>query len=206
MGAGLTFTIPTLSTLTQTQLIYLTAGGLSLGAAAGLAGLAVASSLLADAGGSSDTGYGAPVASSYGAPESSYGAPESSYGAPESSYGAPEPSSGYSAPSSGYDAPSSGGDSHGHGYLRKSEQEVKTAAPKFHYQWQQNLANLGRRKRATTDEEGVNIFLESISSVDKSDCGKLYLCEISATPRSKLLREDQNTLDLLRRTYSQRLE
>ena len=27
--AGLTFTIPTLSTLTQTQLIYLTAGGLS---------------------------------------------------------------------------------------------------------------------------------------------------------------------------------
>ena len=28
-AAGLTFTIPTLSTLTQTQLIYLTAGGLS---------------------------------------------------------------------------------------------------------------------------------------------------------------------------------
>ena len=27
--AGLTFTLPTLSTLTQTQLIYLTAGGLS---------------------------------------------------------------------------------------------------------------------------------------------------------------------------------
>ena len=96
---------------------------------------------------------------------------------------------------------------------------MKTAAPKFHYQWQQNIANLGRRKRATTDEEGVNIFLEvrprsvvkrillssfqSISAVDKSDCGKLYLCEISATPRSKLLREDQNTLDLLRRTYSQ---
>ena len=61
----------------------------------------MASSLLADSGGSSDTGYGAPVASSYGAPESSYGAPESSYGAPESSYGAPEPSSGYSSPSSG---------------------------------------------------------------------------------------------------------
>jgi len=80
---------------------------------------------------------------------------------------------------------------------------VKTAAPKFHYQWQQNIANLGRRKRATTDEEGVNSFLESISSVDKSDCGKLYLCEISATPPSKLLREDQKTLELLRRTYSQ---
>ena len=96
---------------------------------------------------------------------------------------------------------------------------MKTAAPKFHYQWQQNIATLGRRKRATTDEEGVNIFLEvkrhilvssdsteqfqSISSVDKSDCGKLYLCEISATPPSKLLREDQNTLDLLRRTHSQ---
>ena len=44
---------------------------------------------------------------------------------------------------------------------------------------------------------------QSISSVDKSDCGKLYLCEISATPPSKLLREDQNTLDLLRRTYGQ---
>merc|ERR1712038_1964833 len=120
--AGLTFTLPTLSTLTQTQLIYLTAGGLSLGAAAGLAGLAVASRLLADGGDSGGSGYGAPVASSYGAPESSYGAPESSYGAPEDSYGAPAssysaPSSSYSAPSSGYDAPSSGG----HGFFRKSE-------------------------------------------------------------------------------------
>ena len=48
----------------------------------------------------------------------------------------------------------------------------------------------------------LNCF-QSISSVDKSDCGKLYLCEISATPPSKLLREDQKTLELLRRTYSQ---
>ena len=67
----------------------------------------MASSLLADGGGSSQSGYGAPVASSYGAPESSYGAPESSYGAPESSYGAPESS--YGAPASSYGAPASGG-------------------------------------------------------------------------------------------------
>merc|ERR1712243_120008 len=88
-SAGLTFTIPTLTTLTQTQLLYLTAGGLSLGAAAGLAGLAVASSLLADGGDSSGT---------------SYGAPSSGYSAPSSGYG--EPSSGFSAPSSGYAEPS----------------------------------------------------------------------------------------------------
>ena len=37
---------------------------------------------------------------------------------------------------------------------------MKNAAPKFQYQWQQNIAKLGRRKRATTDEEGVNTFLE----------------------------------------------
>ena len=69
----------------------------------------MASRLLADGGDSGGSGYGAPVATSYGAPESSYGAPESSYGAPESSYGAPESSYGAPEPSSGYSSPSSGG-------------------------------------------------------------------------------------------------
>jgi len=186
-SAGLTFTLPTLSTLTQTQLVYLTAGGLSLGAAAGLAGLAVASSLLADGGGSSGSGYGAPTG----------------YGEPSSGYSAP--SSGYDAPSSGYESPSSGG---GHGHSRTLEEEARSgpAAPKFHYQWQQNIANLGRRKRATTELEGVNTFLDSLSAVDKSDCGKLYLCEIAATPEPERLTEDTKTLHLLRQTYNKRLE
>ena len=82
-GAGtLTLTIPALSSLTQTQILYLTAGGLStdtltiytvstyihpclgLAAAGGLGALAVASSVLADGGGggaSGGYGYSAPA-------------------------------------------------------------------------------------------------------------------------------------------------
>ena len=45
-------------------------------------------------------------------------------------------------------------------------------------------------------------MIQSLSSVDKSDCGKLYLCEISATPEPELLSEDRNTLELLRKTYN----
>lgn len=48
------------------------------------------------------SGYGAPVATGYGAPEPAYGAPEPAYGAPEPAYGAPAPS--YAAPSTGYNA------------------------------------------------------------------------------------------------------
>ena len=71
---------------------------------------------------------------------------------------------GYDAPSSGYESPSSGG---GHGHSRTLEDEARSgpAAPKFHYQWQQNIANLGRRKRATTELEGVNTFLDVRCSV-----------------------------------------
>ena len=38
--------------------------------------------------------------------------------------------------------------------------------------------------------------------MDKSDCGKLYLCEIAATPEPERLTEDTKTLHLLRQTYN----
>ena len=131
----------------------------------------MASRLLADggSGGSSATGYGAPTG--YSEPSSGYGAPSSGlalghsqlvliviagYDAPSSGYDSP--SSGYDAPSSGYQSPSSGG---GHGHSRTLEEEAQAkSVPKFHYQWQQKIANLGRRKRAATEEESVNLFLD----------------------------------------------
>ena len=138
-----------------------------MAAAGGLAGLAVASSLLADGGGS-DTGYGAP-SGGYGAPSSGYAEPSSGYSAPSSGYSAPSsgysapssgysaPSSGYSAPSSGYSAPSSGysAPSSGHGHSRVQEADD---LPQFHYQWQQNIAKLSRGKRDVTDR--INQFIE----------------------------------------------
>ena len=126
---------------------------LGLAAAGGLAGLAVASSLLADGGGS-DTGYGAP-SGGYGAPSSGYAEPSRGYSAPSPGYSAP--SSGYSAPSSGYSAPSSGysAPSSGHGHSRVQEADD---LPQFHYQWQQNIAKLSRGKRDVTDR--INQFIE----------------------------------------------
>ena len=47
------------------------------------------------------------------------------------------------------------------------------------------------------------VFIKTVSSVDKSDCGKLYLCEISAAPESERLAEDNKTLALLMRTYNE---
>ena len=162
-GAGtLTLTLPTLTSLTQAQLVALTAGGLSLGAAAGLAGLAVASSLLADgAGGGGGGGYGAP-SSGYGAPSHGYSAPSSGYSAPSSGYSAP--SSGYSAPSSGYSAPSSGysAPSSGHGHSRaaiKIPTNVDQSFTKFTYEWQENIAKLRSRGKRDVSAQ-IDTFIE----------------------------------------------
>ena len=77
-GAGtLTLTLPALNSLTQTQLLYLTAGGLSLAAAGGLGALAVASRFLSDGGSSGGGGYSAPE---YTVVEETYVKPSSGYG------------------------------------------------------------------------------------------------------------------------------
>ena len=169
-GAGtLTLTLPTLTSLTQAQLVALTAGGLSLGAAAGLAGLAVASSLLADgAGGGGGGGYGAP-SHGYSAPSSGYSAPSSGYSAPSTGYSAPSsgysaPSSGYSAPSSGYSAPSSGysAPSSGHGHSRaaiKIPTNVDQSFTKFTYEWQENIAKLRSRGKRDVSAQ-IDTFIE----------------------------------------------
>ena len=136
-GAGtLTLTIPALNSLTQTQLLYLTAGGLSLAAAGGLGALAVASRFLSD--GASGGGGGGGYGSGYSAPE----------------YHVVEETS-YVKPSSGY----------GHGHARKAVQQKQGAGEsharektRFTYQWEENIARLRRGKRGVA--ENVNRFIE----------------------------------------------
>lgn len=137
-GAGtLTLTIPALSSLTQTQLLYLTAGGLSLAAAGGLGALAVASRFLSD-GASGGGGGGGGYGSGYSAPE---------YHVVEETY--VKPSSGY-----------------GHGHARKAVQQKQGAGEshareektRFTYQWEENIARLRRGKRGVA--ENVNRFIE----------------------------------------------
>ena len=177
-SAGLTFTLPTLSTLTQTQLVYLTAGGLSMTLSTNILQFFI----------SSIRSWRCCRFSRIG---SCLKPPCWWWGlkwiwiwsanwvwrtikwlqrslirsiilvlstCPTVTL------TGYDAPSSGYESPSSGG---GHGHSRTLEEEARIgpAAPKFHYQWQQNIANLGRRKRATTELEGVNTFLDVRCSV-----------------------------------------
>ena len=187
-GAGtLTLTIPALNSLTQTQLLYLTAGGLSLAAAGGLGALAVASRFLSDgaSGGSGGGGYG-----------SGYSAPE--YHVVEENY---------IKPSSGY------------GHSRKAEQHKETQAEshersKFTYQWEENIARLRRGKRGVA--ENINRFIEVkykyhflelalyyfIQTIeDKSDCGKMYLCEISAMDPGALTQFEGETVQMMKKTY-----
>ena len=134
-GAGtLTLTIPALSSLTQTQLLYLSAGGLSLAAAGGLGALAVASRFLSDGG--SGGGGGGGYGSGYSAPE---------YHVVEETY--VKPSSGY-----------------GHGHARKAvklgddESHEREKKSRFTYQWEENIARLRRGKRGVA--ENINRFIE----------------------------------------------
>ena len=131
-GAGtLTLTIPALNSLTQTQLLYLTAGGLSLAAAGGLGALAVASRFLSDGGSSGGGGGG------YG---SGYSAPE--YHVVEETYVKP--------PSSGY--------GHARKAVKEREGHKREEGTRFTYQWEENIARLRRGKRGVA--ENVNRFIE----------------------------------------------
>ena len=134
-GAGtLTLTIPALNSLTQTQLLYLTAGGLSLAAAGGLGALAVASRFLSD--GASGGGGGGGYGSGYSAPE---------YHVVEETY--VKPSSGYGHARKAVQKKQGAGESHA--------REEKT---RFTYQWEENIARLRRGKRGVA--ENVNRFIE----------------------------------------------
>lgn len=133
-GAGtLTLTIPALNSLTQTQLLYLTAGGLSLAAAGGLGALAVASRFLSDgaSGGSGGGGYG----SGYSAPE--YHVVEENYVKPSSGYG------------------------HSRKAVQHKETQAESherEKSRFTYQWEENIARLRRGKRGVA--ENINKFIE----------------------------------------------
>ena len=130
-GAGtLTLTIPALNSLTQTQLLYLTAGGLSLAAAGGLGALAVASRFLSDGGSSSGGGGG--YGSGYSAPE--YHVVEETYVKPSSGYG------------------------HARKAGKEGESHKREEGTRFTYQWEENIARLRRGKRGVA--ENVNRFIE----------------------------------------------
>ena len=131
-GAGtLTLTIPALNSLTQTQLLYLTAGGLSLAAAGGLGALAVASRFLSDGG--SSGGGGGGYGSGYSAPE--YHVVEETYVKPSSGYG------------------------HARKAVKEvKESHKREEGTRFTYQWEENIARLRRGKRGVA--ENVNRFIE----------------------------------------------
>jgi len=157
------------------------------------------------------SGYSAP-ASGYNAPSSGYSTPSSGYSAPSSGYSAPSsgysaPSSGYSAPSSGYSAPSSGysspsgGQVHSRKFKDGGEKSQDKEVQRFQYQWQENIAKL-RGKRDVTDK--LNDFIESMN--DKSNCGKMYLCELSATEEHLLNRDERETVKLFKKSYKKEVK